>query len=292
MADGLRPYGNVGDIFQYQSSGLLKQLQVITRLNTQIGSRVTVAGAYIWSTAHSNTDGTLCASTIGCGTSTPVNPYDLSEEWSRAALSVRNRMFLFGSVMAPARIQLSPFILASSGLPYNITTGGDFLNDGILNARPALASGPGPDTVLTPFGYLNTNAQPGQPLLPRNFATGPGTFSVNLRLSRTWGFGTTKFAGSSGGARASQGGGRGGGGFGGFGGGRRGGGFSTSTEHRYNLTLSISARNLFNHVNYAPPVGIMGSPFFLQSTAISGGFAAEQTPTDNRRIDLQLRFQF
>jgi hypothetical protein len=58
------------------------------------------------------------------------------------------------------------------------------------------------------------------------------------------------------------------------------------------LTLSISARNMFNHVNYAPPVGIMGSPFFLQSTAISGGFAAEQTPTDNRRIDLQLRFQF
>ena len=64
MADGVRPYGNVGDIFQYQSSGLLKQLQVITRVNTQIGTRVTVAGAYIWSTAHSNTDGTLCASTM------------------------------------------------------------------------------------------------------------------------------------------------------------------------------------------------------------------------------------
>ena len=36
----------------------------------------------------------------------------------------------------------------------------------------------------------------------------------------------------------------------------------------------------------------MGSPIFLQSTAIAGGFRAEQTPTDNRRIDLQLRFQF
>jgi hypothetical protein len=120
---------------------------------------------------------------------------------------------------------------------------------------------------------------------------------VNLRLSRTWGFGTTKFAGSSGGAHANAGGGGrgGGGGFGGFGGGGggRGGPFGgTTTEHRYNLTLSVSARNMFNHVNYAPPVGIMGSPFFLQSTAISGGFAAEQTPTDNRRIDLQLRFQF
>jgi hypothetical protein len=36
----------------------------------------------------------------------------------------------------------------------------------------------------------------------------------------------------------------------------------------------------------------MGSPFFLQPTAISGGYGAEATPTDNRRIDVQLRFQF
>jgi hypothetical protein len=306
MADGLRPYGNIGDLFQYQSDGLLKQLQAIARVNTAIGTRVTVSGAYIWSTAHSNTDGTLCASTYGCGTSTPVNQYDLNGEWSRAALAVENRMFLFGSVMAPLKITLSPFILASSGLPYNITTGGDYLDDGIFNARPALASGPGQNIVLTPFGYLNTNPQPGEPLLPRNYGTGPSTFSVNMRLSRTWGFGPTKYEGSSGGAHANAGGGGpgggggrggGGGGFGGFGGGGRGGpggpfGGGATTEHRYNLTLSISARNMFNHVNYAPPVGIMGSPFFLQSTAISGGFAAEQTPTDNRRIDLQLRFQF
>jgi hypothetical protein len=300
MADGVRPYGNIGDLYQYQSDGLLKQLQVITRVNTAIGNRVTVSGAYIWSTAHSNTDGNLCASTYGCGTSTPVNQYDLTEEWGRAALAVENRMFLFGSVMAPLKITLSPFILASSGVPYNITTGGDYLDDGILNARPALASGPGPGIVYTPYGYLNPNPQPGEPILPRNYGTGPSTFSVNLRLSRTWGFGTTKFAGSSGGAHANGGGGGPGGGggrgggFGGFGGGRGGGPFGGggTTEHRYNLTLSISARNMFNRVNYAPPVGIMGSPFFLQSTAISGGFAAEQTPTDNRRIDLQLRFQF
>jgi uncharacterized membrane protein YgcG len=299
MTDGVRPYGNIGDLFQYQSDGLLKQLQVITRVNTQLGTRVTVSGAYIWSTAHSNTDGSLCASTYGCGTSTPVNQYDLSEEWSRAALAVTNRMFLFGTVMAPLKIQLSPFILASSGLPFNITTGGDYLDDGILNARPALASGCtptsyGPVLYQTPYGCLSTNPQPGQPLLPRNYGTGPDTVSVNLRLSRTWGFGTTKYEGSSGGAHASSGGGGPrGGGFGGFGGGGRGGPFGgTTTEHRYNLTLSVSARNMFNHVNYSPPVGVMGSPLFLQYTNISGGYAAEQTPTDNRRIDIQLRFQF
>ncbi len=232
------------DLFQYQSDGLLKQLQVITRVNTQIGNRVSLGGAYIWGTAHSDTDGTLCSLSTGCGTSTPVNPYDLAAEWSRSSLDVQNRMFLFGSISAPFKIQLSPFIVAQTGAPFNVTTGGfyyyDGLPDGIFNARPVLASGPGPNIIDTPYGYLNACPQgcPGEPLVSRNLGNGPGQISLNLRLSRTWGFGTTKFAGSSGGAHANTGGGpgggggRGGGGFGGFGGGRGGPFGGRSTEHR------------------------------------------------------------
>jgi hypothetical protein len=288
------------ELFQFQSDGLLKQLQVITRVNTQLTTRLSMSGAYIWGTAHSNTDGALCPSSVGCGTSTPVNPEDLSAEWSRSSLDVQNRMFLFGTIAAPLKIQLAPFVVASSGAPFNITTGGfydyDGLPDGVLNARPAYAGGPGPGIVATPYGYLNANPTTGETIIPRNLGSGPGQFSLNLRLSRTWGFGTTKFAGSSGGAHANAGGGPrgGGGGFGGFGGGGRGGPFGGggSTEHRYNLTLSVSARNLLNHVNYAAPVGVLGSTNFLQYTAINGGYGAEQTPTDNRRIDIQLRLQF
>jgi hypothetical protein len=110
-------------------------------------------------------------------------------------------------------------------------------------------------------------------------------------MSRTWGFGTTKVAGVVGGAGArgyGGGGGRGGrgGGPGGFGGG------DSLTEHRYNLTFSISARNILNHVNYATPVGFLSSPNAFQPLGITGGFGAEQSPTNNRRLDLQLRFQF
>ncbi len=286
LPDGTRPYGNVGDIFQYESDGLYKQTQLITRINSTLNSRLSLFGAYIWNNAHSNTDGSLCASPSGCGTSTPVNQDDLNAEWGRSSLDIENRMFLAGTFMAPFRIQLAPFITASSGVAFNITTGGDFGGNGILNARPSIASGPGPAIIDTPFGYLDSNPVPGQPLLPRNYGAGSAQFTFNLRLSHTWGFGTEKFSGAVGGARAS------GGGFGGRFGGGRGGPGSTLTSHRYNVTLSISARNLFNHVNYAPPVGVLGSPFFLESTAISGGFAAEQTPTNNRRIDIQLRFQF
>jgi hypothetical protein len=191
-ANGVRPYGNVGDIFQYQSDGLLKQMQLITRINSQIGTRVSLFGAYIWNTAHSNTDGSLCASSAGCGTSTPVIQNDLGQEWSRSSLDINNRMFLAGTVMVPWKVQLAPFITASSGVPFDITTGGDYLSNGILNARPSIAGGPGAGIIDTPFGYLNPNPLPGQPLLPRNYGTGPSQFSFNLRLSRTWGFGSTK----------------------------------------------------------------------------------------------------
>jgi len=278
-----QPGAASGEIFQYQADGLLKQMQLIARVNSQIGNRISLFGAYIWNNAHSNTDGSLCASPYGCGTSTPMIQDDLSAEWSRSSLDITSRMFLAGTVAGPWKTQFSPFITASSGMPFDITTGADYLGDGILNARPAIASGPGSGIVQTPYGYLNPLPLPGEPILPRNYGTGPDQFTVNMRLSRTWGFGTTKFSGPSGGARASSGGGR-------FGG--RGPFGSTLTEHRYNLTLSISARNLLNHVNYTPPVGVMGSPFFLQSTSISGGYMAEATPTDNRRIDIQLRFQF
>ena len=70
-----------------------------------------------------------------------------------------------------------------------------------------------------------------------------------------------------------------------------------STEHRYNLTLSINARNILNHENLNTPNGALISPYFLQSTGITGGFGAEAnnpgaTVSNQRRIDIQLRFAF
>ncbi|MBV9679751.1 MAG: hypothetical protein JO185_25675, partial [Acidobacteriaceae bacterium] len=78
---------------------------------------------------------------------------------------------------------------------------------------------------------------------------------------------------------------------GGFGGGP--GGFGgESTEHRYNLTASINARNILNHENLNTPNGSLTSPYFLESTGITGGFRAEATASNQRRIELQLRFSF
>jgi hypothetical protein len=82
------------------------------------------------------------------------------------------------------------------------------------------------------------------------------------------------------------------GGFGGGGGrGGPGGMFGdTSTGKHYNLTLSVSARNLLNHVNPGPPIGNLSSPLFGTSNGLAGGFFA--TPTANRRLEFQLRLSF
>jgi hypothetical protein len=271
---GVRPFGNIGDIYQFESGGLLKQSQLFVRMNSQIGSRASLFGAYIWNNVHTNAGG------LGGG-ALPVNQYDLDAEWSRSPMDIQNRAFIGGSIMAPWRVQLSPFIIARTGMPYNINTGKDNNGDAVVNDRPGLASGPGPGIIATPYGYLNPDPKPGDPTLPHNAGNAPGQFSLNLRLSRTFGFGTTKVKGVVGGARAE--GGRGG---------RWGGGFNDLTEHRYNLTLSINARNLLNNVNYDTPVGVLTSPLFLESTSIAGGYGAEQTPTNNRRIELMLRFRF
>jgi hypothetical protein len=63
-----------------------------------------------------------------------------------------------------------------------------------------------------------------------------------------------------------------------------------STNHRYNLTFSVFARNLLNVVNLAPPVGSLNSPLFGQSTSLAGGPFFSQSA--NRRIVFQVVFSF
>jgi hypothetical protein len=114
---------------------------------------------------------------------------------------------------------------------------------------------------------------------------------LNLRLTKTFGFGP-KVAGNAG----IQGGGGGGGGHGGGGGrgplfgGGPGGMPSSNTDRRYNLTFAVNARNIFNKVNFANPSGILGSRFFDTSNQLQGGPFSNSAA--NRRVDLQATFSF
>jgi hypothetical protein len=169
----------------------------------------------------------------------------------------------------------------------------------------------------TPFGNFKLTLAPGDMMIPRNFGEGPGSTTVNMRVSKTWSFGSEGRDANAGrnnpqqnrpdgqGQRAVMGGGMaggrgpggggpgGGGGRGGFGG--PGGGFGGGGANgRYNLTFSVNFQNLLNHPNFNNPVGNLGSALFGRSTATAGGFGGfgGGNAAYNRRIDAQIRFSF
>ncbi len=294
---GVRPYGlDAGNIYLYESSGSFKQNQMIVNMRTPLSTRINLFGFYTLNFANSNTDG------IG---SFPANTYDMTSEWGRAQFDTRHRMVVGGSITTWKGISLNPFVMANTGAPFNITLGRDLNGDNQFTERPALVSTgtTGSNIIATPYGTFDTNPAPGSAIIARNYAQGPGQFVVNLRASKTWGWGERSSAQTGtgadgammggppmGGGGPGRGGPRGGGG-GGMRGGRGSGGFGGgSSGKKYSLNLSVSARNLLNHVNPGAPIGNLSSPLFGISNALGGGMFSNATA--NRRIDLQLRFNF
>ncbi|MCP9496036.1 MAG: TonB-dependent receptor [Pyrinomonadaceae bacterium MAG19_C2-C3] len=294
------PFGAVGNIYRYESSGIFNQNQLIVSLNSRFGQRLTFRGGYILGSARSDTDG---------AGSFPGNPFDLSTEYGRASFDVRHRFFFFGSYNAPFGFTFNPFITANSGRPFNITIGQDLNADTIFNDRPAFATDLTRGSVVrTEFGDFDTNPRtlPDAEIIPRNFANGPAFFSVNMRVGRNFGFGRRSDAvaqngNAGGGGRRGGGGGRRGGRGGGLpqgAGGGGGGGFGgVSSDSRYTLNLSVQVENLFNRTNEGQPIGNLSSNRFGQSISLvtrGGGFGGGGGDGDagNRRVVAQLRFNF
>jgi Carboxypeptidase regulatory-like domain len=286
------------NLYQYVSEAVFRQNQVIANTNVRVGSKVQLFGYYVLNYANSDTSGV---------SSFPSNSYNISADYGRASFDTRNRLFFGGSFALPRNFRLSPFMIASSGTPFNITTTNDLNNDSVFNDRPSLVSTAtcpsvvapiAPSTIYcTPIGTFNAAPTEGGRILPINYATGPSHVVLNLRLTKSFAFGpkTTRTAGPGGGGGGGGGGRMGGGGGGGgvrgplFGGGPTGisGG---NSDRRYNLTFGVNARNVFNKVNFANPSGILGSRFFDAPNQLQSGPFSNSAA--NRRLDLQVTFGF
>ena len=297
---GVRPFAGIGDLYQYESSSVFKQTQVSVNINSRINSRFSMQGGYTYGSAH------------GYPGSFPMDQYNANQDWGRSNFDTRHRVIITGNVGLPFKISANPFIVINSGSPFNITNGQQFNGDGIYNARPAFATAAtlASNLRVTPYGSFDLNPAAGAARIPYNDAEGPGQFSVNLRVNRSWGWGERKGAtarnatgggdGGFGGGRGDPGGGGrggpGGGGFGGRGGGGFGGTGGGGTPKRYNVTLTASARNLLNHTNPGQPSGNLLSPYFGQSTSLGGGGGfgpgGGNGAAGNRKIELQARFSF
>lgn len=279
---------NPSDIaYEYVSEGVFKQNQLIVHSMVRIPSRqgpmtdLSLFGYYVLNYADSDTGGAGFVPSI---------PGDISADYGRAAFDIRQRIFFGGTVGMPYGFRLSPFMIASSGIPFNITTGQDVFGDAQFNTRPSFAtcgSGAAASVVQTAYGCFDLLPPAGAAPIPINYATSPGRFTLNMRLSKTFGFGAKKEVNSGGGPGGTFGRGPGGGHEHGGGGMFGGGGSSNS---RYNLTFSVSARNLLNSVNYGPYIGNLSSPLFGEANSSAGQPYASTTA--NRRIDLQVQFTF
>ncbi len=285
---GVRPYGDAGNLFEYQSGGLMKQKLLMFNFNTRFRRDISLQGNYTYNIASDLP-------------STPTDPYDYSVDWGRSSFERRHRLNLVGTAVAPLGIRLSPFVIIQSGGPYDLTLGRDLFGTTNRNARPSFASGPGAGVICrADLGCFDTTPDPTGSFVPRNYLTESGLVSLNMRIGRTFGFGPARGAGAAGGGGfdGHRGGGYRGGGGGGMrmGGGDRGG-FGPggeSTEHRYNMTLSLMVVNILNHTNPGGYVGIISSPQFGEPTSVMTGFGGRRGggAANNRRLELSMRFNF
>jgi hypothetical protein len=295
---GLYPFGDPSVRLLTESAGLASRNQLVANANVNY-KRLFLFGYYSLSYGRDNNEGI------------PADPYNLRAEWGPSTYGdMRHRMAAGATIPVPWRFSISPFLVANSGVPYNITTGLDPYNTGYPEARPALLAGvagsgcQGSGLVYASgFGCFDLKPAQGTPTIGRNYGLGPPNWNVALRVSRTWAFGRegrggVADSGAPTGMVAKDGGGQHGdapmgvGSASGSGIGTAGG---TAGGRRYNLTLSASTLNALNHPNFAPPNGDLSSGYFGQYRSLGGliVMAHGGAPTTyNRKIDLQLRFTF
>ncbi len=314
-AQAVYPLGPAAGVYNlYESGGIFKQNQLIFNMRVPF-NKFSLQGYYAY--GHASAD-----------SANPSNPYNFAQDWGRASYDIRNRVQIEGTVTLPWKIRLNPNISAQSAPPLNITQGIDEYGNTSTNTRPAFEpSGfAGPACISNGvnvaqqgttcyvqtlnYGTLVVNPTPGMKIVPINYGHAYSQFTVNMRLSRTWGFGERLngnnnqrnqaqgangqnnqpgFGRGAGGGGNGGGGGRGGGGgFQGGGGGRGGGGGGDSSGQKFTLTAGIIARNMLNTVNSSAPSGNLLDNRFDEALAITGA----QNTSATRRLEVNLRFSF
>jgi hypothetical protein len=247
---GIRPEPGVGTVTQFESTGRSQSDRLLLGLQYRVPQRrIFMGGNYTLGQLKNYSDSAM---------SLPANSLDPNAEWGPSIQDVRHRLNWNLNVPFMWATRLNVTGLAQSAAPYNITSGRDDNQDGVVNDRP--------DGVT------------------RNSARGAARFDMSMRLSRAVSFGPRR-GGSTGPGRAigfaqGPGGGPGPGGPGGFRG--RGPDALGGNTQRFSAEVYVTASNIFNRVNYVTFAGNQTSPLFGKATS-----AAQP-----RRVELGLNFRF
>ncbi len=287
---GARPSANGFNIYDYETTGWYKQHLLMFTMQSRLNRKVSFNANYTFGKADGDTDG---------AGSFPSNSYDLSNEFGRSSLDVRHRFNFQGSFETKWGIGLFPLVIAQSGAPFNITTGLDTNGDSLFLDRPAFATDLTRTSVRrTPFGNFDLLPVPGAQIIPRNYGDGPSYFSINLRIAKTFGFGSVAAPPARAQAAPAP----------GKGSAPANGGKTTAAaparpagparpeDKPYRLTFSLFVANILNHTNLGTPIGNLSSSLFGTSNSLSplGGqftFGASSAQS-NRSLSLRAQFQF
>ncbi len=263
---GSRPLGTDENIYQYESEGEA----VRDRLTVNANVHTKALGLYgYYMLNHSLAD------TSGAG-NFPSNQYDLRQDWGRASNDIRSRLFLGGYMKLWKGFGANPFLVYQSSTPFDFVVGQDLNGDTQFNDRPAFATDLTRASVVhTPWGAFDTQPIAGQTIIPVNYGNGPGTFMLNMRITKDFNFGPpvppeTPAPAAKGAAVTAP---------------KK----KAPIERKYTTGFALSADNVLNHVNLAPPVGVLGSPLFGKSTALASTFGSGSA---NRTVSLDFYFRF
>lgn len=171
-----RPIVPNENIFQYENSGHLGGQAISVSLSQRSYKRFGFSAWY--SHKHFKSDGGNEPE------ASPQSSYSNQGESARADWLSSDSAGITGTLVLPFGFQLAGQSDASSGRPYNITTGTDNNGDGDFDDRPSYASVPGPGVYRTRFRLLTANTVNGN--VPRNLGTMPTTTHLDINLSRSF----------------------------------------------------------------------------------------------------------
>jgi hypothetical protein len=137
-ATGVRPNPAFVNLDQFESTGSSTSNSLAITYRTAIAKKLEWLAQYTYSRSFDNTSGMFFR---------PADNFNPAAEWGRSDFDRRHRLNLAAIYQLPRGLKLGTITTVASGIPFNITTGGDPNQDGVANDRPA---GIGRNTGLGP----------------------------------------------------------------------------------------------------------------------------------------------
>lgn len=271
-SSGTRPLGGTSNIYEYDSQGDYSAHRFAVNWFMNLHQKFFIYGNYQANWQNSDSWGSF-----------PSNQYNLRVDYGRAPTPVHT-LNLGAGIPLPYGFRLGNFMLWRSGRPFNITTGTDLNGDAQYNDRPAFATDLTRASVVhTAYGTFDTQPIAGQTIIPVNYGMGPSTFFLFSNLQKGFKIGPRVkppadakaappvAAGAAASAPKAP--------------------AKVRIDRKWELGLGISAQNVLNHPNYAPPVGTLSSPLFGRFLSLNAGFGPG-AGSANRTVQLQTFYRF